>query len=82
MTRELIGRRVRLSQDKDVFPTGIFRQGQTGTIKHIDKELVSVEMDEVHEALRHWANQLHWYRDDGPRGCVLVEEFLKEVELL
>lgn len=82
MTHELVGRRIRMTVTKEVYPTGIFRAGLTGTIAIVDQYIIAVEMDEHRDELDEWDNELHWYIDDLEPGQVLVDEFLKQVELI
>lgn len=82
MTHELTGRRVRLLRAQEVYPTGIFEAGLTGTIASVQPDLIAVKLDRYSEELDEWRNELHWYRDDLEPGRDLVEEFLTHIELI
>lgn len=82
MIHKLVGRRVKLIVDKDVFPQGIYRAGETGTITFIDSRTISVKLDKPHKSLNHWGNELDWYGHELEVGAVLMDEFLAQVELI
>ena len=79
---ELTGRRVRLTRPQEVYPTGIFEAGLTGTVASVQPDLIAVKLDRYREELDEWRNELHWYRDDLEPGRDLVEEFLTHIELI
>lgn len=82
MIHKLVGRRVKLVETKDVFPEGIYRAGETGTISFIDSRMISVKLDAKHESLSYWNNKLHWYGHELQKNAVLMDEFLAQVELI
>jgi hypothetical protein len=82
MIHQLVGRRVKLVEAKDVFPQGVYRAGETGKITFIDSRMISVKLDTPHESLGHWNNKLHWYGHELEAGAVLMDEFLAQVELV
>lgn len=63
------GRRVILVQDVDVFPTGYFHAGLTGTLQRIDEEgRFWVRLDKHFPVLDEWDNELEiddWSWQDG-----------------
>jgi hypothetical protein len=82
MIHKLVGRRVKLVVDKDVFPQGIYRAGETGKIVFIDSRTISVKLDRKHRSLNAWGNELDWYGHELEAGAVLMDEFLNQVELI
>jgi hypothetical protein len=82
----LVGRRVRLTTQHEVYPTGIFEVGLTGTVASIEDYSIWVKMDEHREEIDEWDNQLQfcaegWYDDVG-REMVSIEYFLDCVEFI
>lgn len=82
----LVGKRVRLTEVRDVYPTGVFQPGLTGTITSIEGYIIAVKLDEYRDELSEWDNELHWnsegHADDLGRDCITIEDFLHDVEFI
>lgn len=62
-----IGTRVKLIQEVDNYPTCLIKAGETGTLVGIDEteheSFYWVRLDQYHEELDEWDNQLQIYYD-------------------
>lgn len=64
---DIIGKRVRIKEEVENYPTIFVEAGAIGTVTHIDDEMVWVKLDEYHAELDEWDNQLHvWNWTDRP----------------
>jgi len=53
-----VGKRVRLANTFDIFPTGIFELGLTGTVVEHDDDMTYVLLDDYRSELDQWDNRL------------------------
>jgi len=64
---DIIGKRVRIKEEVENYPTIFVEAGAIGTVTYIDDEMVWVKLDEYHAELDEWDNQLHvWNWTDRP----------------
>jgi hypothetical protein len=77
LAKYLVGKRVRLLNDVERFPHGIVEAGAEGTIVSFDR-IVAVKLDEHHEWLDEWDNELHWYPENA--GDVSYAEDLEVID--
>ncbi len=53
-----IGQRVELFKDVEHYQIGVFRVGETGTVKAVHDYMIEVLLDRHHESLDEWENVL------------------------
>jgi hypothetical protein len=70
-THWAVGDRVRFTEAWDIYPHVDVREGEWGTITHFDMfaqheddEFLKVKMDEYHDALDDWDNEVIFYNAD------------------
>ena len=64
MTIPNVGDRVRLINDVDNYPVGIFEAGLTGTLKTVDENGYWVRLDKHFDVLDEWGNELQIWTDE------------------
>lgn len=76
-----VGQRVKIVRRVEIYPTGIFEIGLTGTVTADDGETIGtdprwlVTMDEPQASLTDWDNALQVYENDADYGSCFARDF-------
>lgn len=57
-----VGDRVRFKADFDIYPFAVVKEGTTGTVVRIDRDVVAVKLDVYDAGLDEWGNEVHFDR--------------------
>jgi hypothetical protein len=64
-TQPTIGERVRLTREIWRYPHFKAFAGQAGLVVSDEHDIYAVRMDDVIEGAEEWANEIHWYPQNG-----------------
>lgn len=76
------GDRVKVTEEVDIYPTGIVPKGAVGTVHDIDQNTVIVKMDVFIPGFEEWDNEVYFYSGEAEEhnyACAPTTECLEVI---